>query len=228
MELVSISLARIAVFLELQSLDPHGRQNSPEAAHVLVQRYAFARGPKTIEEMDFQKGVTFSAGRFEGIAIDQIQVFNNGVIIDTRSSTDDCSRVLNDLLAAAREKNGANLNPSRMHHVSQILFRSKLKLALLNPLLQPIADRLSEQTSKDLSHPIRFEPAAILLGPDTWQLKITPSVFSIERRAEVPFNESTYFSGAPLPTADHLKLIDEVETALTPRPTAKVPRTSIS
>ena len=89
MELISISLARIAVFLELQSLDPNGSQTTPESAHVLAQRYGFARVPKTVEEMDFQKGVIFAAGRYQDIAIDQFQIFNNGVIIDTRSSTDD-------------------------------------------------------------------------------------------------------------------------------------------
>ncbi len=216
MELVSISLARIAVFLEIQSLDPKGAQTTPESAHMVAQRYNFARVPKTVEEIDFQKGVTFVAGRFENIAIDQLQIFGNGIIIDTRSSTDDSHRVLNDLLAAAKEKNGANVRPTRMHYVSQVVFRSKLKLALLNPLLQPIADRLSAQTSKDLTHTIVFEPTVILMGPETWQLKITPNQFSIERRADIPFSENTYFSAAPLPTAEHLKLIEEIEAALSP------------
>jgi len=216
MELVSISLARIAVFLEVQSLDPKGAQTTPEAAHMLAQRYNFARVPKTVEEMDFQKGVTFAAGRLENIAIDQLQVFNNGIVIDTRSSTDDSHRVLNDLLAAAKEKNGANIRTTRMHYVSQVVFRSKLKLALLNPLLQPIADRLSAQTSGDLTHTIIFEPTVVLIGPETWQLKITPNQFSIERRADIPFSENTYFSAAPLPTGEHLKLIEEVEAALSP------------
>jgi hypothetical protein len=217
MELVSISLARVAVFLEIQSLDPRGAQTPPEGAHIIAQRYGFARVPKTADEMDFQKGVTFAAGRFENIAIDQVQIFSDGIIIDTRSTTDDSLRVLNDLLAVAREKNGANIRPTRMHCVSQVVFRSKLQLALLNPLLQPIADRLSEQTSKDLSHSIRFEPTVVLFGPETWQLKIAPNQFSIERRAGTPFNENTYFSAAPLPTVDHLKLIEEVEVALSPK-----------
>jgi hypothetical protein len=87
-------------------------------------------------------------------------------------------------------------------------------LQLLNPILQPIADRLGAETSEDLSHPIIFEPTAVLIGPDTWQLKVVPSVFSIERRAETPFKENTYFSGAPIGTAEHLKLIEEMEAAL--------------
>jgi hypothetical protein len=94
------------------------------------------------------------------------------------------------------------------------VFRSALKLALLNPMLQPIADRLAAQTSRSLGHPIDFEPIAFLLGPDASQLKITPSQFSIERRLEIPFGENTYFSAAPLGTSDHVKLIAEIEIAL--------------
>lgn len=217
MQLVSIKLARIAVFLEMESLDPKGSKTVPEAAHVLVQRYGFAKSPQTVDELDYQKGVTFTAGRFKNIAIEQFQIFNNGMIIDTKSSTDDSKLVLEDLLALAKEINGATVRPVRMHYISNIIFQSQLKLALLNPLLQPIADRLSAETSQNLAHPINFEPTAFILGPDTWELKVTPSVFSIDRRTDVPFKENTYFSGAPLPTADHIKLIEEVETALTPK-----------
>lgn len=216
MENVSISLARIAVFLEIQALDPKGSQTTPEAAQTLLQRYNFAQTPKTAEEMDYTKGVTFKAGRFQDVAIDQFQVFHNGIIIDTRSSTDDSMRVLNDVLSLAKERNQANIKVNRMHFISQLIFTSKLKLALLNPILQPIADRLSMRSSQDLDHPIQFEPTAILLGAQTWQLKVSPNQFSIERRADIPFRENTYFSAAPLPTSEHIALVEEIEAALTP------------
>jgi hypothetical protein len=216
MENISIALARIAVLIELHSLDPHGANTSPESAHILARRYGFAQIPKLAEEMDYQKGVSFKAGRFDNIAIDQLQIFHNGLIIDTRSSTDDSARILSDLKTFAKEVNGATIAPKRMHFVSQIIFTSKLKLAILNPLLQPIADRLSAQTSKTLNHPIQYEPIAFLLGPETSQLKIVPSQFSMERRADTPFNENTYFSAAPLQTTEHIALVEEVEAALSP------------
>src|ERR1700693_2609518 len=118
MDLVSISLARIAAFLEIQSLDPKGSQTTPESVHALAQRYGFAKVPKTAEEMDFQKGIIFSAGRYQEIAIDQFSIFHNGIIIDTRSSTDNCHRVLNDVLFLAKEKNGANIKVTRVNLAS--------------------------------------------------------------------------------------------------------------
>ena len=61
---------------------------------------------------------------------------------------------------------------------------------------------------------ITFEPVSIAMHLDISQTKLNPGFFSIERRAEVPFSEDTYFSQAPLRTTEHLELIQEFEAAL--------------
>jgi hypothetical protein len=214
MELIAINLARIIAFVEILSFDPKGAATAPESSKNLAERYSFTKVPQTPEEMDFQKGAHYLAGRFEEIAIDQITLYHNGLVIDTRSSTDNSERILQDILALARERSGVSIAPTKKYPLSQIIFRSDLKLALLNPILQPIADRLSSRTSSYLNHPVLFEPTAVLLGPDVSQIKNAPSVFSIERRTDAAFKENTYFSSAPLPTSEHLKLIEEVESSL--------------
>lgn len=217
MELIAVQLARVAAFLEILSLDPKGQTTVPEGIAGFAKRYAFQKSPQSVAEMDFQKGVQFAAGRHRNVAIEQIQLFNNGIAIDTRSSTDNCLLILQDILDNVMSTMGVSVGPTKRHFVSQIAFRSDLKLSLLHPMLQPIADRLGAETSSALNHPIIFEPTAILIGPDTSQLKLTPSMFSIERRIETPFGENTYFSGAPLTTTEHFELIEEVEEALRER-----------
>jgi hypothetical protein len=128
MEVVAIHLARVSTFLELQSLDPRGRSTPPEGLNLLGTRYSFAKIPQTVAEMDFQKGAQFLAGRFEDVAIDQLQLFHNGIAIDTRSSTEDSLRVLRDLLKYSETVSGAKLAPARQFFTSQVTFRSKLKL----------------------------------------------------------------------------------------------------
>src|SRR5260370_13325783 len=98
MEVVEIQLAWIAAFLEILSLDPKGQTTAPEGIAGFGKYYGFAKLPGSLAEMDFQKGVQFLAGRFKDIAIDQIQLFQNGISIDTRSSTDNCLLVLQDIL----------------------------------------------------------------------------------------------------------------------------------
>ena len=214
MELKSIHLARVAALLEFQSLDPKGSKTPPEGLNSLAERYNFFKSPSTMDELDFQKGVEFVAGRSGAIAIDRMFLYASGIVIDTRSSTDDSLSVLRDLLDHARANAGAVISPERLNFVSQIVFRSDLKLSSLNPILQPIADRLTERVSINMKHPIRYEPTAFVINTDLSQLKVTPSLFSLERRTEAPFSENIYFSSAPLSTTEHLNFLEEIEAAL--------------
>jgi hypothetical protein len=214
MQLVSIHLARVTALLEIESLDPKGRRTVPNSMEALHTRYAFSRFPKTIEEMDFQKGVSMTAGTLGDIAIDQIVFYHNGLVIDTRSSTDNAIAVLHDLLQHSKEISGATVVPIRQILTSQIVFTSDLKLSFLNPLLGPLAKRLGSSSSAAFEHPIEFEPINFGLGADSSLLKITPAHFTIERRAERPFSENMYFSSAPLDTAEHISIVEEVEKIL--------------
>jgi hypothetical protein len=81
MELIAITLARVAAFLEILSLDPNGRSITPESFSAFTDCYHFQVAPENFSMLDLQKGVTFSAGRLEHIAIDQIQFFFNGVVV---------------------------------------------------------------------------------------------------------------------------------------------------
>jgi hypothetical protein len=138
----------------------------------------------------------------------------NGIVIETRSSTEDSEKVLNDLLDLAHEAFGATIKPARWTFASQLMFRSDMRLAALNPILPKIAEILTKRASADLKHPFTFEPTTIMLNVDTAQVKTTPAVFSIERRAEIPFAENTYFSNAPLRTAEHIEILKSFEASI--------------
>lgn len=214
MELTAIALARVAVLLEVQALDPTGRTSTPEALKGLGERYAFMKVPQSFAEFDFQKGIELSVGKLDDINIDKLTLFANGIVVDTRSSTDDSERVIQDLLNLVRETFGATIRPNRKWFASQVIFRSSMKLPSLHPVLQPIADRVATSVSRDLDQTIAFEPVSIAMGLDASQTKLNPGLFTIERRTEVPFSEDTYFSQAPLRTAEHIELIQHFEAAL--------------
>jgi hypothetical protein len=65
-----------------------------------------------------------------------------------------------------------------------------------------------------MKHPFIFEPTAILINADLSQAKIGPAIFSVERRADIPFSENIYFSSAPLRTSEHLDVVKEFEASL--------------
>lgn len=214
MELVSITLARVVAMVQLQEWDPFGKALSLEAIATIGSRYSFVKSPTKLEDLDPQKGIELVEGRLGDICIDRINVFPNGIVIDTRSSTENSEKVLNDILALAHEVFGAAIKPLRQSFMSQFIFRSDMRLATLNPVVPKIATVLSERASADLKHPFSYEPTAILLNVDTSQTKTAPAMFTIERRAEIPFAENTYFSGAPLRTAEHIEIVKEFEASL--------------
>jgi len=214
MELLSIVQARMVALVQVQQWDPLGKTLTLEALAKIGGRYSFTKNPTKLEEVDFQKGVELQEGRLGDIRIDRIAIFLNGIVIDTRSSTEDSERVLDDILNLANEAFGAIITPARHSFASQLIFRSEMRLTALNPILPRIADVLTKRTSADLKHPFTFEPTAIQLNVDTAQVKTAPTLFSIERRAEIPFAENTYFSSAPARTGEHIEIIKAFEAVL--------------
>lgn len=119
MELIAVHLARVIAFLEVLSLDPRGSTTPQEGFADLGARYGFARVPNAVADLDFaNKGVAFSFGRFEHIAIEQLTLYTNGLSIDTRSSTDDSVRVLSDLLAYTKARSGEPRSSPRGNYSS--------------------------------------------------------------------------------------------------------------
>jgi hypothetical protein len=214
MELISVPLARIVSFLEVQGMDPSGRASTPETLAMIRDRLSFSVFPTTFEKIDLRKGVDLQFGRLDRISIDKLTVYANALSIDTHSSTDDSLKVLENLLAFAHDAFGATIRPNRTVFLNHVLFRTEKKLFSVNPALQEIADEVSASVSSDLGTSVPFEPSTIHLGPDLSKTKITVSAFSVERRQDVPFSEDIYFSSAPLRTSHHIALLERFDKLL--------------
>jgi hypothetical protein len=214
MKLSAIAMARATILVEVETLDPKGRAFAPAVFSTFGAKYSFVKIPQKLDEIDPQKGIKFEVGKAGEIVVDSLTIFKDGIVVDTRSSTEDSEKVILELLTFAGEAFGATARPTRKLFVSQIIFTSDLKLSALNPILQPLTNKLSERVSEVLGQRVEFEPTGIVLSPDPSLSKINPAGFTIERRANIPFSENTYFSSAPLRTSDHIELIREVEIAL--------------
>jgi len=214
MELIGIALARVVSFLEVPSADPTGRTSMPDGIGKVAAKYSFLKAPQALEEMNFEKGIEFSVGKLGGINIDKMTLFGNGIAVDTRSSTKDCAAIVQDFLDFVHQSFGATIRPTRQMTLSNIIFRSDLKLGRMHPILNRIAELVTENVSRDYGQSILLEPSVLMFGADLSQIKLQPSPFTIERRADTPFSANTYFSAAPLGTEEHLKALAEVESAL--------------
>jgi hypothetical protein len=213
MELSAILLARAGALIELAALDPKRTLSPAEISKALFEKYSFTQLPK-LDSIDLQKGIQFSHGIFENISILDLTLFANGIVVDSGASTDDSEKVLLDFLGSVHKTLGANIKLHRRIFLSQVTFRSGLNLKSMHPVLQRIADRVTAGVSRDLDQSFSYHPTAVHLNIDSTQNKLTPGAFIIERRAEIPFSEQTYFSSAPLRTPEHLELIEQFESDL--------------
>lgn len=190
----------------------------PDVIRPLVEQYKFLKVPQTLEEFDEAKGITFGHGKFNSggrdVVIDSFQIFNNGIVADTREDTEESDKFLDDVIAWGVKALGRILPAQSVER----LYLSNLEMSLKTPLATyiPSGQQLSGELSRYLSEygltHEPFEMVSFALNFD--RIKLPNSVltnFTIQRRDGVPFNSGLYFSTAPLKTKDHIALLHKID-----------------
>jgi len=196
--------------LNTNDLNPYGK-SLYNAISLLSDLYKFKSIPSLTEKTDYTKGVKFEDGEFANkkgdIIFLTLVVHNDGIIVDTRSSTSDADDFLDEILTKMSEK--FNLPHYKQlavkkAYVSKLYITTEILLELFNPKLKEISEYLTD----NLSHP--FELGCLGFWPDqTVRLSIPPFIF--ERATNFTFSEKRYFSSAPLQTDKHLEMLNKLE-----------------
>jgi hypothetical protein len=228
MELLSVLQARALAWVEPAELNPRAAVFFPDLVQALVARYNFQKFPQKPEDFDEAKGVTFGAGRLGNSVIDQVIIYTYGLVIDTRSSTQESKRLLEEALLWASTELGLVYKPSmikRWQYASQVIFRSDVPLTDVSPPIQGMARKLTARIAENMGERLSYELTALVVDYDQLARKHPLGRFSIQRRENTPFSENKYFSEAPLPTDDHIALLEQFEadlrTPLKPPPIVK-------
>jgi len=179
-------------------------------------RYGFSKFPQTLEDIDPQKGIEFRSGKLKERNIDLVTIFSDGVVVDTKSSTDDSDFVLEDGLKWASGFSGLSspLEIGRRTYWSQISFMSEINLPGLHPIFGKIGDQITEIVSRNLKQTFRYELTAITMNFDHMVSKFASSAFTVERYPDVPFSEKKYVSHAPVSTSEHISILEEFESSI--------------
>jgi hypothetical protein len=220
MRLSAVLLARVIGFVEMNDLNPRGKVRLPIVAELIKDRFGFAKFPQKVEEFDEQKGVEFIEGSFEDIGVDKLTIWFNGVGIDVRSSTEDARKILEKSLEWLKKDAGLTYSPEmikRWAYVSQITFTSEVNFDLVNPAVTKLGKNLSAAVSRIQGGEFEFHSNWLGWNFDRTGRQFPISDFSIQRRADTPYSENKYFSNAPLPTEEHIKLVEQFEADLLTR-----------
>jgi hypothetical protein len=218
MNVLYVGLARTIWLFDFASINPTGMSLKGVIEEV-AKRYQFAQAPKNELDFDDQRRLSFKSGTFVGQRkvpiLVSLNIYNDGLVADTMSSTDEATEFLNDLAKWLNDIYGLAVPKERkVAYVSQIDFQSDVSLTTINRRLEAFAGNLENFARVAGGH---YEVGSIQLWTEDVGKSGSPAPVKIERKISAPFSANHYYSQAPLPTKDHIELLSEFETILKQR-----------
>jgi len=212
MKLAAVLLARAVAFFEVADLTPHGGLFGPDLVREAVQKFEFQKAPTSLDDWNSDGGAQFLGGRSGKSTIDKLSIWDGGILLETRNSTSESQRLLTEIIEWASSKFGFEFRPEiiKWAYVNSLTFYSDAPILFTAPL-DKLAAKTSDELSKLLKEPIRYEPMAFLVGHDPLVRKYGRATFTLLRRTDAPFSDGKYFSEAPLPTDVHIRILEEYE-----------------
>ncbi|MGA2412360.1 MAG: hypothetical protein ABSG46_18495 [Candidatus Binataceae bacterium] len=221
MEVQEVILARAIRLVKVSAVVSYW----PDIVEKLGTEYSFARLPDVREILSSQnrgaaKGAEFRVGKFmrsdkTEALIDRFTLFNDGLVADCRTSTDDCDLFLDSIAVWAKE------HLSGIKNIGKSLYLSQMEVKFGVHKYAQGFDRLGQQVSglieKYGAIPGigRFGFSSLAVSVEPGGLPNTqPSPFTIERRSNTRFDEDVFFAQAPLRTSDHRDLLAGLEQLL--------------
>jgi hypothetical protein len=212
MELVAIDFSRI-IYLT-QRVRPAGQLYLPDAVQKVAQRYSFAKFP-SVEELA-RVPITFSLGKFKNVQIEEFQIYNDGIIVAAKANTEVLDAFMSDLFSWSEKEFGLTeslvAKPQKFIE-SAIIVKSTKNLALGLSPRNDVAEILNRTFQGNFVGVGPYQLSGFLLDCDPSQFggRPKPMRFVLDRRVGVPFSENVFYSHAPLPTRDHLKVLSDLE-----------------
>jgi hypothetical protein len=189
-----------------------------EVIELVRTRYEFQAFPQLAPGGMFPQILFFVGGKFSGngesFAINQIMMKEDGDVV-VATTTEQASHVLNDLVKLLDDNLGFRLRIAHggIRYLSNVVveFDKGFENSIIS--LSRMASAINEMR---VGMPA-FNIKRLSFGRDgiaetnDLLVSIENADFLIERRAGTAYEANRYFCSAPLPTADHLRLLEQIE-----------------
>ncbi len=184
------------------------------------KRYGFLEGPKTVEDYNLERGITFLHGFFQNrVVIDRCQIFQNGIIVESKAAVEEWENFIDDLTEWVSRDASIQMVPwpnAAYGYHSQLEVVCKASLGAAINRFSEITKLLSAMLQSYGQISSVFEPSSISFHTELSAVPYPkPAAFTFARREEQPYSSNIYFSAAPLKTGDHIKLLETFEKVLT-------------
>jgi hypothetical protein len=223
MKLIHVKQARSVWLFDVSDLNPKGKDFTEGLVGWIKNRYSFATAPDLKDVLakagtKDATGLIFKQGRFQTMEssfseIVSLAIHNDGLVVDTTSSTKETDRFLADLLGAAAKEFNLAYDPEIVRkrlYVSIVIVKSEMDLRTIHPGLAAIGKRISAALGNGAA---QFELAGLAFWTEPNDNGVHKT-FTLMPQAGKSFSEHRYFSEAPLQTEDHLRVLEDIERAL--------------
>ncbi len=211
----AVLLARFLGFISTAELDPYGNIPRQKLFTGIVQRFGFLKFPQKLEEFDDSKGIEFLDGTWNDMPVLRLTIYYNGLLIDTRTSTAESERVLEEALTWAANEFGIKYTQGsimRKRYLSQVLITSDAPLLVPSKPVDCLASRINEKLQDIIGEPLVYKPTRLDLDFDRSMLQKPPVAFlTIQRAVGFSHSEGKYYSESPIPTEDHFAILEQYE-----------------
>ena len=215
MKVLAVRLARSIWLMPSYFLNPKGVYLRP-ANDAVKARYDFLKtpfdGPMPPPN---NEGVKFENGAFKGkngvVEITSLTMHNDGIVIDTRSSTDDADLFMEDLINWTHKEFGLpalSELPAKRIYASELNVVFKRAPEIINPKLAPFLENLDAEIGD--GHKGKLSVLSLQFSTDQ-TLSKSPGIFRLDREINVPFDENRFYSFSPTKTDFHIKLLEKLE-----------------
>jgi hypothetical protein len=134
-------------------------------------------------------------------------MYGDGLVADTRHSTEAGDSFLSDLVTFAASEFRLSADPLasvKKVYLSELEVTTNVVLDVLNEKARKFSRLLADTTKRDY-HEFGFKVAT---DPATPGVAV---MFTFERKVGSPFTQNRYWSQAPLSTKHHQELLDRLE-----------------
>ena len=212
MKLLAIELSRVTSLYRMTRTT--GQTYLPHIAAEIVGRYRFGSAPHSFADFSGDKA-EFKHGLFSGSAIETLDIYNDGIIISSRSDSDFIDEFIHDFNSWL--KDDYNVSIVETHTVGKI-YESVLLVETDRDVLQPlnayteILSTIEEALRSTSKLKVKYENFGLSLSTDhTKNPALKPVPFRLERKEGIEFSRHQYHTIAPLRTKQHLEVLEQLE-----------------
>ena len=217
MKIMAIKQARFIALFDVDELIPSGLVSMSRIAPMISKRFEFQKysAPREEEREGKSKGFEFFDGIWDdGTPVQRLAIFNDGIIIETRISTSRSKEILIASLEWAEGEFGVHASSDimrRLRYLSVLSFQSEAPILGFGSALSNIADRMSTAMASITGQERRYSGTRIDIDFDRSSGKEPIASLTIQTLALEPSESHRYYSQAPLPTDEHISLLEKFE-----------------